>query len=90
MGSVRVIGRVSLSSRQSIFLVRAGQRVLLIGAGNQGAPSLLGEVTEAEQSWEPPDRALRPSSPDGCAARSFESARTRARSDLDINLGDDE
>ncbi len=44
--SLRVIGRVSLSSRHSIFLVRAGERVLLIGTGSQGAPSLLGELTE--------------------------------------------
>ena len=32
-GSVRVVGRVSLSARHSIFLVRAGERVLLIGTG---------------------------------------------------------
>ena len=35
-GMVRVVGRVSLSPRQSIFLVRAGRRVILIGAGGQG------------------------------------------------------
>ena len=45
-GSLRVVGRVSLSSRHSIYLVRAGERVLLIGTGSQGAPSLLGEMTE--------------------------------------------
>ncbi len=45
-GSLRVVGRLNLSSRHSIYLVRAGERVLLIGAGSQGAPSLLGELTE--------------------------------------------
>ncbi len=49
-GMVRVIGRVSLSPRQSIFLVRAGRRVILIGAGGQGAPTLLGELSESEQT----------------------------------------
>ncbi len=44
-GSLRVVGRLNLSSRHSIYLVRAGERVLLIGAGSQGAPSLLGELT---------------------------------------------
>ena len=42
-GLVRVVGRVSLSPRHSIYLVRAGQRILLIGTGTQGAPALLGE-----------------------------------------------
>jgi len=47
-GLLQVIGRVSLSPRQSIVLVRAGDRVLLIGAGAQGAPSLLGELPADE------------------------------------------
>ncbi len=46
VGALRVVGRVSLSSRHSIYLIRAGERVLLIGTGSQGAPSLLGEMTE--------------------------------------------
>jgi flagellar biogenesis protein FliO len=49
-GLVHVVGRVSLSPRQSIFLVRAGRRVILVGAGGQGAPTLLGELTETEQT----------------------------------------
>jgi flagellar biogenesis protein FliO len=49
-GLVRVVGRVSLSPRQAIYLVRAGRRVILIGAGGQGAPTLLGELSESEQS----------------------------------------
>jgi hypothetical protein len=45
---VHVVGRVSLSPKHSIFLVRAGRRTLLIGAGAQGAPTLLGELGEDE------------------------------------------
>ena len=90
-GSLRVVGRVSLSSRHSIFLVRAGERVLLIGTGSQGAPSLLGELTEAERALDPADPARRrPYSPDARTARPFEVATTRATPSLDIHLGDDQ
>ena len=90
-GSVRVVGRVSLSSRHSIFLVRAGERVLLIGTGSQGAPSLLGELTEAERALDSADPARRrPYSPDARTARPFEVTSTRATPSLDIHLGDDQ
>jgi len=91
-GSVRVVGRVSLSSRHSIFLVRAGERVLLIGTGSQGAPSLLGELTEAERALESADPARRrPYSPDARSARPFDVATTTgATPGLDLHLGDDE
>ncbi len=49
-GLVQVVGRVSLSPRHSIFLVRAGPRVLLIGTGTQGAPALLGELTGTNEA----------------------------------------
>ena len=49
---LRVIGRVSLSPRHSIFMVRAGQRVLLVGTGSQGPPSLLGELFDDDQNEE--------------------------------------
>lgn len=45
-GPVRVVGRVSLSPKHAIYLVRAGQRTLLVGTGSQGAPSLLGALDE--------------------------------------------
>ncbi len=90
-GSVRVVGRISLSSRHSIFLVRAGERVLLIGTGSQGAPSLLGELTEAERALDPADPARRRAySPDARPARPFEVASARTTPSLDIRLGDDE
>ncbi len=45
-GPIRVVGRAALSPRQSVYLVRVGDRVLIVGAGTQGAPAILGEVTD--------------------------------------------
>lgn len=45
--NLKVIGRASLSPRHTVYLLRAGDRVLIVGAGSQGAPSLLGELTES-------------------------------------------
>jgi hypothetical protein len=73
-GPVHVVGRVSLSPRHSIYVVRAGRRTLLIGTGAQGAPSLLGELGEDECSDGPTS---------GASGR-----RTAPR--LDIRLGEDE
>ncbi|MFO0892665.1 MAG: flagellar biosynthetic protein FliO [Isosphaeraceae bacterium] len=42
--ALEIVGRVSLSPRHSIVLVRAGHRTLMIGLGAQSAPSLLGEL----------------------------------------------
>jgi Flagellar biosynthesis protein, FliO len=90
-GSLQVVGRVSLSSRHSIFLVRVGERVLLIGTGSQGAPSLLGELTEAEHALDSDDPARRPLySPEARTARPFEVTTARATTSLDVHLGDDE
>ncbi len=49
-GSVdlRVLSRTSLSPKQSVYLVKVGDRVLIIGGGGQGAPSLLGELNDPE------------------------------------------
>jgi hypothetical protein len=48
-GLVQVVGRVNLTSKQTIFLVKAGPRFLLIGSGPQGAPTLLGELPGTDQ-----------------------------------------
>ena len=42
---LRVVGRTSLSPRHTVYLLQAGDRVLIVGTGPQGAPSLLGEMT---------------------------------------------
>lgn len=44
--TVRVVGRTSLSPKHSVYLLEVGGRVLIVGAGPQGSPSLLGELTE--------------------------------------------
>ena len=41
---LRVIGRTSLSPKHTVYLLKAGDRVLIVGTGPQGAPSLLGEM----------------------------------------------
>lgn len=45
--AVRVIARVPLEPRKSLYLVRVGTRVLLIGVGDAGAPSLIAELDPA-------------------------------------------
>jgi flagellar protein FliO/FliZ len=47
-GPLQVVGRVSLSARHSAILLRAGDRVLIVGAGTQGPPALLGELTDPD------------------------------------------
>jgi hypothetical protein len=44
--AVRVVGRASLSPRHSVYLVEVGGRVLIVATGPQGAPALLGELTD--------------------------------------------
>ena len=43
---LRVVGRASLSPKHAIYLVEVGDRVLILGAGPQGAPALLGELDD--------------------------------------------
>jgi flagellar protein FliO/FliZ len=47
--SLRVLGRTSLGSKQAVSLVQVGDRILIIGTGAQGAPSLLGEIDDADE-----------------------------------------
>jgi hypothetical protein len=48
-GALQVISRVGLSPKHTIYLLRAGGRVLLVGTGPQGAPSLISELDEVPQ-----------------------------------------
>ena len=73
---LRVVGRTSLSPRHTVYLLRAGDRVLIVGTGPQGPPSLLGELTE-DTSAGAGDR------PPPCADD------TPATRHLDLRLGDD-
>jgi flagellar biogenesis protein FliO len=45
-GEVQVISRVSLSPKHAVYVLRVGRRVLLVGAGPQGAPSLISELED--------------------------------------------
>jgi hypothetical protein len=47
-GMVRVVGRTSLSPKHTVYLLNVGDRVLIVGTGPQGAPSLLGELTDPD------------------------------------------
>jgi hypothetical protein len=47
-GLLRVVGRASLSSKHTVHLLSVGNRVLIVGTGPQGAPSLLGELTDPD------------------------------------------
>jgi flagellar biogenesis protein FliO len=56
-GAVQVVGRVSLSPKHTVYLLRVGRRVLLVGAGPQAAPSLISELDDfPEPEPEPDDR----------------------------------
>lgn len=48
VGLLRVVGRTSLSPRHTVHLLSVGDRVLIVGTGPQGAPSLLGELTDLD------------------------------------------
>lgn len=52
---LRVIGRTSLSPKHAVYLLRAGDRVLVLGTGPQGPPALLGELDD-----DPAQDAARP------------------------------
>jgi flagellar biogenesis protein FliO len=43
-GLLGVVGRASLSPKHTVYLLRVGERVLILGTGPQGSPTLLGEL----------------------------------------------
>jgi flagellar protein FliO/FliZ len=45
-GAICVVSRVSLSPKHSVYMLRIGRRVLLVGTGPQGAPSLIAELED--------------------------------------------
>jgi hypothetical protein len=44
-----VVGWAGLSPRHTVYLLRVGDRVLIVGAGAQGPPALLGEVDDPDE-----------------------------------------
>jgi flagellar biogenesis protein FliO len=61
--AVQVLARIPLDARKSLYLVRAGKRVLLIGTGDAGPPALIAELDPS--SVEPPSEAAAPQDPGG-------------------------
>jgi flagellar protein FliO/FliZ len=45
-GVVQVVGRVSLSPKHTVYVLKVGRRALLVGAGPQGAPALITELDD--------------------------------------------
>ena len=43
---MQVVGRVSLSPKHTVHMLRVGRRVLVVGVGPQGAPALISELDE--------------------------------------------
>ncbi|WP_197446542.1 flagellar biosynthetic protein FliO [Tautonia plasticadhaerens] len=60
-GALRVVGRAHLTGRHAVYLLRAGDRTLILGVGSQGPPALLGELeTSAEPAPGLPADPIRP------------------------------
>jgi hypothetical protein len=55
-GAVHVVGRVGLSPRHSVYLLRVGRKVLLVGTGPQGPPALITELDDVPSSPPCPPR----------------------------------
>lgn len=54
---MRVIERVALDARRSLFLVEVGGKVLLLGVGDGSAPNLLAEIDKEKLPADPTRRA---------------------------------
>jgi flagellar protein FliO/FliZ len=81
---LQVVGRSSLSNKHSVYLLRVGDRVLILGTGPQGPPSTLGEVTDPlELARLAPRRTVRPTS-------ESTTGPTRPSTGFDRRIGDDE
>lgn len=57
-GRVRVLERVALDPRRTLYIVKVGERVLLLGAGDGGSPAL---ITEIDPATLPPEEVRKPS-----------------------------
>jgi Flagellar biosynthesis protein, FliO len=52
---IQVVGRANLSAKHTVYMLRVGRRVLLVGAGPQGSPSLISELDDlSEIESDPP------------------------------------
>lgn len=56
-GRVRVLERIALDPRRTLYVVKIGERVLLLGAGDGGSPTLIAEI---DPDTLPPEEARKP------------------------------
>lgn len=59
-GPLEIVGRLSLSPKHAVYLVRAGEHTLVVGTGAQGPPALLGEWAELRAAPAPEQAAAGP------------------------------
>jgi hypothetical protein len=48
-GAIHIVSRAGLTPKHTVYLLRVGRRVLLVGVGPQGAPSLISEMDELSE-----------------------------------------
>jgi flagellar protein FliO/FliZ len=58
---LRVLRRLPLEPRKSLYVVRAGKRLLLIGTGGEGPPQLIAELDDSAVA--PEQQSSGPESP---------------------------
>jgi Flagellar biosynthesis protein, FliO len=58
--AMQVVGRVSLSPKHTVYMLRVGRRVLLVGTGPQGSPSLISELDEPGEIESEPAQGEQP------------------------------
>ena len=61
-GPVQLLGHLPLEARRSVYLVRVGKQVLVVGASEAGLVRLA-EMTSSELGEEPKDDVAGPSAP---------------------------
>jgi hypothetical protein len=49
VGGIRIVSRANLSQKHTVYLLQVGRRLLLVGTGPQGAPSLIGEIDDSPE-----------------------------------------
>jgi len=56
-GPVRVVQRIPLEAQRALYVVRAGDKTLLIGCGQGASPSLIAELPDASGTAQPSEGA---------------------------------
>ena len=91
LGSIGVVGQARLSPKHAVYLVRVGDRVLIVGAGQGGSPATLGEVTDpVELGRLIPRRAGRINAATTPAPASVGRSSSARPAGFDQRIGDDE